>query len=151
MIRNRLNRKNNHTSDFSDFYLSNYGNFWSFLWRHHPNFRWIFHDNSKNKNWRIFLLFFPYYMAHSHKNRIKTEGEGGCISLVGKSPGFFYRSMRYFYRSMRFFYRSMRFFFRWMRFRYIYRSFIPALFQTLGIYKTLVRMHIWIWLVQEFM
>ena len=26
------------------------------MWRHHPNFRWIFHDNSKNKNQRIFFI-----------------------------------------------------------------------------------------------
>ena len=39
----------------SDFYFSSYGQFWSFWWRHHPNFRWNFHDNSKNKNLRTFL------------------------------------------------------------------------------------------------
>ena len=29
------------------------------------NFRRIFHNYSKNKNRRIFLLFFPYYITHS--------------------------------------------------------------------------------------
>ena len=59
------------------------------LWRHHPNFRWIFYDNSKNKNRRIFLSFiFILFSTHCiiHKNRIKIERKGGvCISFVGKS------------------------------------------------------------------
>jgi len=61
--------------------------FWSFLWRHHPNFRWIFHDSSENNNRRIFLLFF-FHSTHRiiHKIRIKTEGRVICISLVRKKP-----------------------------------------------------------------
>ena len=54
--------------------------FWSFLWCHHPNFRWIFHDNSKKKN----LRFFSFYSAH-YASSIKTEEGGVCISLVGKN------------------------------------------------------------------
>ena len=64
--------------------------FWSFLWCHHPNFRWIFHDNSKNNNRRIFLVSFPFYSAHSAssiKTGTKTEREVGvCIPLDGKRP-----------------------------------------------------------------
>ena len=35
-----------------------------FFTQNDPNFQWIFTHNSKNKNRRIFLLFFPYYTAH---------------------------------------------------------------------------------------
>ena len=47
----------------------------------HPNFRCIFHDDSKNKNRKIDSIF--------HKNGIKTESKGVrgvCISLVGTGP-----------------------------------------------------------------
>ena len=64
-MRNVLNQKKNHESDFSDFYFPSYGHFLVILWRHHPNFRWIFHDNSKINNQRFFLLFFSFYSAHS--------------------------------------------------------------------------------------
>ena len=44
----------------------------SFIWsycrfctQNYPNFRWIFTHNSKNKNRRIFLLFFPLYSTNS--------------------------------------------------------------------------------------
>ena len=30
-----------------------------------PQFSMKFRDNSKNKNWRIFLLLFPFYLSHS--------------------------------------------------------------------------------------
>ena len=52
----------------------------SSLWRHHHNCRWNFHDNSKNNNWRIFLLFFSFYTAHSAssmKTRSKVRGKRG--------------------------------------------------------------------------
>ena len=52
-IQNRLNRKKNQISDFSDFNFSSYGHFLVILCRHHPNFRWTFQDNSKNKNRKI--------------------------------------------------------------------------------------------------
>ena len=59
-MRNVLKRKKNNVSDFSYYYFSSYSHFLVILWRHHPNFRWIFDDNSKNKNRRIFLLFLSY-------------------------------------------------------------------------------------------
>ena len=38
-IQNRLNRKKNQISDFTDFYFSSYGHFSVILWRHHPKFQ----------------------------------------------------------------------------------------------------------------
>ena len=51
-----------------------------------------FHDNSKNKNRRIFLLYFPFYSAHSASYikfpPVLRGGGGVCISLSGKKPKF---------------------------------------------------------------
>ena len=65
MMRNRLNRKKNQTSDFSDFYFPSYGHFCLFL----P---------------LIFDEFFT--ITRKIKNRVKTERGGFCISIVGKNP-----------------------------------------------------------------
>ena len=70
-IRNQLNRKKNQILDFSDFYFSSYEHFLVILWHYHPNFRWIFHDNSKNKNRNILLFRFSFYSAH-FASSIKT-------------------------------------------------------------------------------
>ena len=65
-IRNRLNWKKDHISDF-------FFELWSFLYH---NFRWILYYNLKNKNRRIFELFFPFW--------IETEGRGRAAYLDPK-------------------------------------------------------------------
>ena len=54
----------------------------------HPNFRWIFHDNLKNRNRRIFLSFFSFYPAHcaSFWKWDKNWGDWGMLLLVGTEP-----------------------------------------------------------------
>ena len=54
----------------------------------------ILDDNSKNKNRRIFSLFFPYYTAHSPSSmKIGSKQRGGvCISLSGKNPKYWTKS-----------------------------------------------------------
>ena len=60
-IRNRLNRKKIKFQIFRFLFFV----VWSFLY---PNFRWIFHDNSKNKIPRILIIFlFHLY----RKNKIR--------------------------------------------------------------------------------
>ena len=70
--------------DFSDFYFSSYGHFSViFLKKITP----IFDDNSKNKNRKFFLLFFPFDSEHcassqSHFDGDTSEGGGSaCPSL----------------------------------------------------------------------
>ena len=48
----------------------------------------IFDDNSKNKYRRIFLLFFPFYSAHSAPfiNFPPLLRGGVCMSVIGKKP-----------------------------------------------------------------
>ena len=58
---------------------------WSFLWHHHPNFQWIFHNLKNFKNVDLFFILFST-LHIIHKNWIKTDGGGVCISLVGKRP-----------------------------------------------------------------
>ena len=79
MMRNVLKRMKN---QFSDFYFLSYDQFWIFLYN---NFRWIFHDNSKNKKSEncFFIRFSTLRIILI--NRIKTVG-GVCTSLVGKKP-----------------------------------------------------------------
>ena len=65
-MRNRLNRKKFFFSDFSDFYFSSYGHFWSFLVIFvfkSPQFSMNFHDNSKNENWKIDISFVSAHSA----------------------------------------------------------------------------------------
>ena len=77
-MRNVLNRKKIKFFQFLFFEL------WSFLY---PNFRWIFHDKSKNKNQKIDFSFDSAHCASFIKNGAKLRGGGGvCISLVGKYP-----------------------------------------------------------------
>ena len=67
---------------------------WYFLRHHQLNFRWIFHDDSENKNRRMFLLFFSFYSEHSATSvktgsKLRERGIGGggeevCISFVGR-------------------------------------------------------------------
>ena len=88
-IRNRLNRKKNPVSNFSNYYFSSHDHFWSFLWRHHPNLRWIFHDNSKNKIMRILKLFLSLYSANCASFMIvgsKLRRSGVCLSFLGTGP-----------------------------------------------------------------
>ena len=57
---------------------------WWFLWRHHPNFQCIFHDNLKNKKSKNFLIIFFILFSTLriiHENRIKTE-KGGDLHVV---------------------------------------------------------------------
>ena len=78
---NVLNRKRNRILYMYDFHFSGYGHFYDVIT---PIFRWIFPDNSKNKNWRIFLLYFSFYSAHfasSIKTGSKLKGEGGLHIL----------------------------------------------------------------------
>ena len=85
---NRLNRKKNWISGFSDFYFSSFGHFWSFLYL---NFRWIFHNNSKNKKSENFFIIFPIIyntLPIIHKTLIKSEGKGVCMSVIGTQPSF---------------------------------------------------------------
>ena len=58
--------------------------FWSFLY---PNFRWIFHNDSKNKNWKKKISFYSAHCTSSKKMGSNLRREGGvCISLAGKWP-----------------------------------------------------------------
>ena len=80
-----------------------------FLFFSHSNFQWIFHNNSKNKNWKKNLFRFSLYLAlsaSSIKTGSKLRRRRGrvCISLAGKRPiclhfaqgGFFLFSKRVF-------------------------------------------------------
>ena len=73
---NRLNRKKNQISDFSDLYFSSYGYFWSFLY---PNF-FLYPITRK-----IDISFVSAHFALSVKTGSKLRG-GVCISLVGNIP-----------------------------------------------------------------
>ena len=57
---------------------------WSFLWRHHPNFRWIFTITLKTKIGKknYFVFYFIQHIPHLIKNLTISEG-GVCIYLVG--------------------------------------------------------------------
>ena len=87
-IRNRPNRKKDQISDFSDIYFSSYGNFCGVIT---PNFWWIFHNISKIKNRRIFVLFFLFYSAHCASfMKVGSKLRGGvCLSLIGTEPNWF--------------------------------------------------------------
>ena len=76
-MRNVLKRMKN---QFSYFYFSNYGNFLVIFVTSSPNLWWIFHDNLKNKNRRIFLSIFLILFSQLrifHESGIKTEGGRG--------------------------------------------------------------------------
>ena len=56
-----------------------------------PQFLMNFHNNSKNKNRRIFLLFIPYYITYSPSSikgwsKVRGGGGGVCISLIETGP-----------------------------------------------------------------
>ena len=55
-----------------------------FLWRHHPNFQWIFHDYLKNKNQRIFFIVFSTLRIF-HESGIKTEVGGLLVVSWGRA------------------------------------------------------------------
>ena len=61
-MRNVLNLKKNHVSDFSDFHFSSYGHFCS---QTMVNFRWIFSHKSKNKNRTSVLLIVVIFFQSS--------------------------------------------------------------------------------------
>ena len=92
-MRNVLNQKKNQISDFSNFYFFELR---SFLWHHHTNFQWIFHDNFKNnirKNVSIFFILFST-LHIIHKNHIINAklrgGEGGLHILNWEMAELFY-------------------------------------------------------------
>ena len=82
-MRNVLNRKKNHISNFSDFYFFNYGYFCTQNYRFSMNF----HDNSKNKNRKIYLFTFSFDSEHCAPYTIKKRwghfwrGGSTCPSL----------------------------------------------------------------------
>ena len=56
---------------------------WLFLY---PNFRWIFHENSKNKNWKILKFDFSFDSAHCAsfiKTGAKLKGGSALNLMVG--------------------------------------------------------------------
>ena len=87
-IRNWLNRKKNHISDFCNSYFSSYGHFCT---QNVTNFRWIFTHNSKHEYQEKKVFCFSFVSTHS-ASFIKMcpllrGGCGVCISsLVGKKP-----------------------------------------------------------------
>ena len=83
-MRNVLNRKKNQISDSSDFYFSNYDHFCT---KNHPNFRWIFHEYSKNKYWKNQKIIFSFVSAHcasSIKMVSKLRGTGSAYPYLGQ-------------------------------------------------------------------
>ena len=75
---NVLNRKKNHTSDFSDFYFSNYGHFCN----KNGQFSMHFHDNLKNKNRTIDFSFDSAHRASFMKMGAKLKGVGGGAPFI---------------------------------------------------------------------
>ena len=51
---------------------------WSFMIIFIPNFRWIFHDNSKSKNRKLILHSFQHILHHPWK--LDQNSGGVCIS-----------------------------------------------------------------------
>ena len=84
MMRNRLNRKKNKISKFPVFYFSRNGHFCSKKYQFSMNF----HDNSTNKNRKIYFLFASAHCAYFIKVGSKLSGRGVvCIFLVGTEQG----------------------------------------------------------------
>ena len=79
-MRNVLNRKKNHISDFSDFHFSSYGHFCT----KNCQFSINFHDNSKNKNRKIYFSIDSAHCASFMK--IRPFLKGVSIFLIGKYP-----------------------------------------------------------------
>ena len=79
---NVLNRKKN---KISDFYVPSYGHFCT----KNCQFSMNFHDNSKNKNWKIEFSFDSAHCTSFMKVGLKLMVGGSgvvCISLVGTEP-----------------------------------------------------------------
>ena len=82
-MRNVLNRKKNHISDFSDFHFSGYGHFCT------KNYKFLmnFHDNSKNKNQKNREINFSFDSAHSAffmkiGATLRGEEGGGGVHII---------------------------------------------------------------------
>ena len=72
---NVLNRKKN---KISDFYVPSYGHFCT----KNCQFSMNFHDNSKNKNWKIDFSFNSALCASYMKIGAKLRGQGGLHILT---------------------------------------------------------------------
>ena len=78
----RLNRKKNQISDFSDFHFSRYGHFCT---KYHPNFRWIFTITWKIKIGILTFHSIQQYCASFMKTGSKLGGEeegGRCLYIL---------------------------------------------------------------------
>ena len=51
------------------------------LRRHHPNFRWFFHDNSKHKYRKKIVFFFSFSSAHSTSSMKTGSKLKGHVTL----------------------------------------------------------------------
>ena len=86
-IRNVLNRKKNHISDFSDFYFLSYGQFCT----ENCQFSMHFHDSSKIKIRKIRKLIFHsiQHLAHLSWEWEKNWEDGGsAYPYFGQDPKF---------------------------------------------------------------
>ena len=83
-MQNRLNRKKNQISAFSDFHFSSYGHFLDIFGHFASQFSMNFYDNSKNKNrenWKIDFSFVSAHYASSIKTGSKLRGGRGTGGL----------------------------------------------------------------------
>ena len=83
-VQNRLHRKKNQISDFSDNYFSSYDQFCS----KNCQFSMNFHDNSRNKNRKIVFSFVSAHCATFMKVGSKLRGGGlHILSWDRPTPG----------------------------------------------------------------
>ena len=88
-IRNRLNKKK---TEFPIFRFL-FSDLWSFWWRHHPNFRWIFTITEKIKIAKCFYFVFHFiqHTAHYPQKLDQNWGRGGGGGRQTTKPKMFCR------------------------------------------------------------
>ena len=94
-IRNRLNRKKNHISDFSDFYFSSYGHFLNIFVTSSLNLNELFTVTRKIYIGDFFSLFYSFYWAYCASfMKVGSKLRRGCLLVVPWNRAFKFERFR---------------------------------------------------------